>query len=145
MLMEVCRKFSRQSTYPLGWTCLKATLHPRVIRTGFRVSDHKYFCWIQWKMEPSKLSKSNREEFCFSEITPRSQLKDNRPFGETGCFHHRGRRISQARNQSEARNKLRSWRCRRHVPSKRGLILNGLHGVVSEKRTHEHRCEHLKS
>jgi hypothetical protein len=72
----------------------------------------------------------------FWDITPCSPLKVNRRFGGI-CVQ--GRRISQARNHQEAGSKqgqrliLRPWRWCQHVPPKRRLIFNGLHGVISRK------------
>jgi hypothetical protein len=60
-------------------------------------------------------------------ITPCSQLKVNRHLGPTCRLHLQGQRISQVRNRRE------SWRWRRHVPPKRRLIFNGLHGVIFQK------------
>jgi hypothetical protein len=37
------------------------------------------------------------------------------------------------------------WRWRRHVPPKRRLTFNGLHGIIAEYRTvYNHGCENLK-
>jgi hypothetical protein len=73
----------------------------------------------------------------FWDITSCSQLKMNRRFGGSCRIHIQGRRISQARNQREARSYLlilRPWRWRWHVPPKRRLTFNWLHGVISQKR-----------
>jgi ferredoxin-thioredoxin reductase catalytic subunit len=78
----------------------------------------------------------------FWDITPCSLLKINRRFGGT-CLHLQGRRISHARNQRESRWQISCWflaslilRPRRwvqHVPPKRRLTFNVLHGVTSQK------------
>jgi hypothetical protein len=46
-----------------------------------------------------------------------------------------------------SRSFLRSWKWKRHVPPKRRLTVNGLHGVISHENEtpHNHRCENLKS
>jgi hypothetical protein len=62
----------------------------------------------------------------FWDITPCNPLKVNRRFGGTCRLHLQGRRISQARNQSESR-----WQARSYIPEDRTL--------------HNHRCENLKS
>jgi hypothetical protein len=85
---------------------------------------------------------------------PCSPLKINRRFGGT-CLHHESQRISHTRNYQSLSSAsswfltwfiLRPWRWRRHVPQKRGLIVNGLHGVISQKMClHNHCCKNLKS
>jgi hypothetical protein len=73
-----------------------------------------------------------------------SPLKGNHRFGGTCRLHLHGRRISQARNQRECRWQaelcwflawliFRPRRWRRHVPPKRRLTFNELHGVISQK------------
>jgi hypothetical protein len=76
----------------------------------------------------------------FWDITSCSPLKVNRCFGATCRRHLHGRRISEARNQREAVSKQsstwlipRPWRWRWHVPPKRRLTFNGLHGVIPQK------------
>jgi hypothetical protein len=81
------------------------------------------------------------------DTTPRGPLKVNRRFGGTCVLSLQGRRLNQARNQSEADSKwipfsrgflawpfLRPWRWRWHVPPKRLLTFNGLHDVTSQNR-----------
>jgi hypothetical protein len=82
----------------------------------------------------------------FWDITPCGPLKVNRHFGGTFRLHLHGRRISQARNQHEskwqAERILRPWR-RQHVPPKRRLTFNRLHGVISQKIAHfNHEGDH---
>jgi hypothetical protein len=64
----------------------------------------------------------------FWDIAPCNRLKVNRRFGET--------RRSACHLYSRwffARLILRPWRWKRHVPQKRRLTFNGLHGVISQK------------
>jgi hypothetical protein len=56
----------------------------------------------------------------------RSQLEINHRFGGKIYFHLQWQRISRARNQHESGSK-------RHVPQKRRLIFNRLHGVISQE------------
>jgi hypothetical protein len=83
----------------------------------------------------------------FCDITPCSPLKVNRRFGGTCRLHLQRRRISQARNQRDGGSTqrpavlaswliLRLWRWRPHVPPKRRLTFNRLHGVISENIEH---------
>jgi hypothetical protein len=58
-------------------------------------------------------------------------LKVNRRFGGKCCLQLQGRGMSQARNHRESR--WQPWRWRQHVPPKRRLTINGLHGVISQK------------
>lgn len=62
--------------------------------------------------------------------TPCSPLKVNQRFGLICRFHLqvRSTSISQARNQRASR-----WQVDRHVPPKRRLAFNGLHGSISQK------------
>jgi hypothetical protein len=76
-------------------------------------------------------------------------VKVNRRFRGKCRLHFPGLRISQARNQHEAGNKLlalQPWTWRRHVPLKRRLTCNGLHCVYvrGERTLRNHRCENLK-
>jgi hypothetical protein len=76
----------------------------------------------------------------FWDITPCSRLKVNRRFGETCRLHIQSRRISQEGDQRDWFLDwliLRSWIWRRHVPPKRRLTFNGLHGDISQKITLE--------
>jgi hypothetical protein len=68
----------------------------------------------------------------FLDITPCSPLKYNRRFGKTCRFHLQSWRVNQARNQHEIFGLL-FWRRRRHIPPKRQLTYNGLHGVISQE------------
>jgi hypothetical protein len=71
-------------------------------------------------------------------ITPCSELEVNRRFGRSR-LHFQNRRISQAKMSLAAFSCwfacliLRPWRWRWHVPPKRRLTFNGLHGVISQK------------
>jgi hypothetical protein len=67
-------------------------------------------------------------------------VRVNQLFGEICCLHLQGRRISRARNQGESRaSDFLLWlffdpeKWRRHVPPKRLLNFNGLHGIISQK------------
>jgi hypothetical protein len=75
----------------------------------------------------------------FWDMTLCSPLKVNRRFGGAFRLNLQCLRISQARNQREAGSKhslalLRPWRWERHVPLKRRLFFNGLHGVISQRQ-----------
>jgi hypothetical protein len=79
----------------------------------------------------------------FWDKIPCSPLKVNRRFGGTRRLHFQGRRVSRARNWRESRLEarrflarliLRPWWWRWHVPPKRLLTFNGLHGFISHKR-----------
>jgi hypothetical protein len=61
-------------------------------------------------------------------VKPCGLLKVNQQFARIFRLHIQGRRISQT-----SRFILRPWRYRRHVPLKRPLSFNGLHGVVPQK------------
>jgi hypothetical protein len=88
----------------------------------------------------------NEEEtksYIFCDITPCSPLTVNRRLGGTYRLHIKGQRITQVRNQSLlclpsisywllARLILQPWKRRRHVPPKRRLTFNWLHGVISQ-------------
>jgi hypothetical protein len=74
------------------------------------------------------------------DITLCSQLKVNRRCGGTRQLNVKGRRISQARKYLLPASSwflawlyLRPWRLKWHVPPKRRLTFNGLHGVISQK------------
>jgi hypothetical protein len=67
----------------------------------------------------------------FYEITICSPLEANRRFGGTCRLHLQCRRISKARNQSEAHNKQSS--ARTCSPETSRLTFNGLHGFISQK------------
>jgi hypothetical protein len=69
------------------------------------------------------------------DITPCSPFKVNRRFGGTYCFH------LEVLSCWHLVRIIRQLRWRRHIPPKRLLIFNGLHGVIS----HKHRCDNLKS
>jgi hypothetical protein len=77
----------------------------------------------------------------FWDITPGSQLKLNERFGGICGFYLQGRRMSQANRLRLLRASrsflawiiLLPWRERWHVPPKRRLTFNGLHGVMSQK------------
>jgi hypothetical protein len=85
----------------------------------------------------------------FWDITTCSPLKDNRCFGGIYNLHLHGRRskhetsVKAGHIQSSAYHLLSgwflawfillSWKWRRHVPPKRGLIFKGLHGDISQK------------
>jgi hypothetical protein len=78
----------------------------------------------------------------FWDVTPCSPLKTNRRFCGTCRLQFQGQRIiGQARLYLLPASVwflswliiLRPWRWRRHVPPKRQLNFNGLHGVISHK------------
>jgi hypothetical protein len=74
----------------------------------------------------------------FWDITPCSPLKDDRYFGGTYRRHLQDRRIIAYHLISLcflAQLILRRWRWSRHIPLKRRLTFNGLHGVISQKIT----------
>jgi hypothetical protein len=71
----------------------------------------------------------------FSDITPCNPLKVNRRFGGICCLHLLSR-ASACHLLSRwflAWLIPQPWRWRRHVPPKRRLTFNGLHGVISKK------------
>jgi hypothetical protein len=89
------------------------------------------------------------EEYYLLGYNAASSVKFNGRLGGTCRLHLQGRRISQARNQSEAGNKLPkpflpasrrflAWlillpcRWRRHVSSELRLNFNGLHGIIPQ-------------
>jgi hypothetical protein len=78
------------------------------------------------------------------DITPCSPLSVNRRFGGTNRLHLEGQKITSARNQRASRWQVLArwflaqlifwpWRWKRYVPPKFRLILNWLHGVISQK------------
>jgi hypothetical protein len=72
----------------------------------------------------------------FWDITSCRPFKFNRRFGGTCRLHFEGRRISKQvifGNQVERKAKLATSKWMRHVPPKRRLTYNGLHGVVYQK------------
>jgi hypothetical protein len=69
----------------------------------------------------------------FWDITPCSPLRVNRHFGGIYRLHFQGRKIIWARHQHESRWQAELWRWRWYVPPKRGLTLNELHGIMSQK------------
>jgi hypothetical protein len=68
----------------------------------------------------------NLKSIIFWDITPCSALKVNWPFGGT-C------RLDLLPRWFLPRFILLPWRWRRHVPLKRRVTCNGLHGVISQK------------
>jgi hypothetical protein len=88
----------------------------------------------------------------FSDIAPYSPLQINQHFGGTCHLHFYGQRI---RKQLHATCFMlvsclaysSPWRWRQHVPPKRQLTFNRLHGIVSQKMLTLHNClcENLKS
>jgi hypothetical protein len=89
------------------------------------------------------------EEYCLLVyITQCCPLKVNGYFGGTCRLHLQGQRVSRTRNQHKSRRSsayhlfsrwflvrltLWPWRWRCHVPLKRLLTFNGLHGFISQK------------
>jgi hypothetical protein len=108
---------------------------------GSRDTDYERF---------EALTAVNMKSSIFWDITACSPLKVNWRFGGTCRLHLQGPRISRTRNQRERRWQaelschllslwflpwliLRPWRWRRHIPPKRLLTLNGLHGFIFQK------------
>jgi hypothetical protein len=92
----------------------------------------------------------------FWDITPCSPLKVDRCFGGTSHLHFQGRRIRQARNQSEAGRKqiLVSFLAyystlKMEVTCSSETLIDfqrTTRPYIPEERTlHNHRCEELKS
>jgi hypothetical protein len=69
----------------------------------------------------------------FWNITPCSQLKVNRGFGETCHLNLQGRRMSRARNELLSRHILRPWIWRQNITLECLFTFNGPHGVISQK------------
>jgi hypothetical protein len=82
---------------------------------------------------PAINSGARRDGRCWAQLGKQILLKVNRPV--TSSF--RVGELRKERYQSDSRFLawfiLKAWRWRRHVPSKRRLTSNGLHGVISQK------------
>jgi hypothetical protein len=81
------------------------------------------------------------KSYVFWDITPCIMLKGNRQFKGTCRLHFQGWRISQARNQQLLPASwwflawliILPWSRKWHVPPRRRLAFNGLHGVVPQE------------
>jgi hypothetical protein len=71
--------------------------------------------------------------FIFWDITPCSPLKVNRHFGGICHLNLQSRRWAKQETIVKAGENLPPWRWRRHIPPKRRLTFNGLHGVIFKK------------
>jgi hypothetical protein len=83
----------------------------------------------------SCLSESLFKSYIFWDIKAGSPLEVNRHFGEIFCLHLQGLKISHTTHQHGAGSKESSasrWNCG-HVPRKRRLAYDRLHGVMPQK------------
>jgi hypothetical protein len=127
-----------------------------------RIISKTYASLTFWPSTPGSSSASNcfhcMTSYIFWDITTYNPLEVKLLFGGSCRLHLQDPRISQVRKEQSsvcyqfsrwflARHCLRSWRWRWHVPPKRWLTFNGIHGVISqEDRTfHNHRCDNFKS
>jgi hypothetical protein len=72
-------------------------------------------------------SGSRLKSYILCDITQCIPLKVYRRFGRI-YLHFHGGRVSKVRNQREARSK-ENWRC---IPTKRRLVLNRVHSIISQ-------------
>jgi hypothetical protein len=67
---------------------------------------------------------------------PCSELKVNQRSGKTSRLYLQGWIVTHAKNQNEAEGSKQSWNLciwSRHLPLKRSLTSNAIHGVISQK------------